>query len=308
MRSRKSNTPIKKPKTKSRKPTYGAALRLARLIHGLMLRPFGWSFNGILADLRVSERALLRYIAACREDFVDADGRPLLEVVRYGGQRKLKLADLTRVPDSNAYQAVFLYFMLTVLRFLDGTVIKQGVDEIWEKAFRSLSEKQRTNLAGFDKKFFAVSYAPKRYEAYEQQLDWIVRGLIQQHRLRVDYAGLLGEGNIHDFDPYTLAAYRNGLYAIGYSHLYHKIIWLAVERMRKVERIAGEGVQPVRFTYPQNYSPEQQTDGVFGILEGEEARVKLLLRNPATAALVGAAMFIRPNSLRPVLMGLRCLR
>lgn len=271
-----------------RKPTYGAATRLARLVYELGSHPFGWSFEAIQRELQVSERTLLRYIAACRKELVDWHGRPLLQVVQHGSRRKLKLADFTESPDSNAYQTVFLYFMLTVLRFLEGTVIQQGVEELWERTFKSLGEKQRAHLVDFDKKFFAVSYVPKDYRKHDDQLDWIARALIHQYRVRIDYAGLLGEGKIHDFDPYTLAAYRSGLYVIGYSHLYDKIIWLAVERIRKVERVIGDDKQPLRFAYPRDYRPEKQTDGMFGIFEGEETEVKLLLRNPETEALLRA--------------------
>jgi hypothetical protein len=80
------------PKTssKSRTPTYGAATRLARLVLGLHDRPDGWSFTAIQDGLRISEKTLLRYVAACAEELVDDEGRPLLEVYRRGGRRYLR--------------------------------------------------------------------------------------------------------------------------------------------------------------------------------------------------------------------------
>ena len=39
-------------RTPSRKPTYGTATRLARIIYGLLSRPYGWSFGAIqLVDM-----------------------------------------------------------------------------------------------------------------------------------------------------------------------------------------------------------------------------------------------------------------
>src|SRR5947208_12094915 len=55
-------------KTPSRPATYGTATRLARIVYGLLGRPYGWSFDAIQDELRISERTLLRYAAACRRE------------------------------------------------------------------------------------------------------------------------------------------------------------------------------------------------------------------------------------------------
>lgn len=270
----------------ARKPTYGTAIRFAQIVFELMSRPFGWSFEGIKREFDLSELTLARYVAIWREELVDATGRQLLEVVQQGSQRKLRLADLNPSPDSTAYEAVSLYFMLTLLKFLEGTVIEEGLEAVWERTFKALSEKQRSRLADFDRKFFTVAYAPKDYKEHDEKLDLILRSLIDQQRLRIDYAGTLGEGKIHEVDPYTLIAYKGGLYVVGHSHLYEKIIYLAVERIRSVERILGEDKLPVRFRYPNDYHPETYTEGVFGIFDGEPTAVKILLHNDETVALL----------------------
>jgi hypothetical protein len=104
------------------------------------------------------------------------------------------------------------------------------------------------------------------YHGFDDILDSIIRCLVHQRRLRVDYRGLRGEGNVHEFDPYTLALYRGGLYLIGYSHLFQQIIWLAVERIARVERL------DTTFTYPKKYSPQKYTEGMFGIIGGPPTR------------------------------------
>jgi predicted DNA-binding transcriptional regulator YafY len=100
--------------------------------------------------------------------------------------------------------------------------------------------------------------------------------------MRIDYRGLLGEGNVHEFDPYTLTMYRGDLYLIGHSYLYKKIIWLAIERIAEATRL------PSTFVYPANYSPRKHTQGTFGIIDGPVTRVELLLRNADTAAYLAA--------------------
>jgi predicted DNA-binding transcriptional regulator YafY len=222
-----------------RKPTYGAATRLARIVLELVNRPFGWSFEGICREVDVSERTLLRYIEASQRELVDWNGHPMLEVAKHGSNRKLRLADLSRSPDSTAYEAASLYFVLTFLKFLEGTIIEEGVEGLWERTFKGLSEKQRSRLADFDRKFFALAFAPKDYSKHDDHLDLILRSLIDQQRLRVDYAGMLGEGNTHDFDPYTLLAHKGGLYLIGHSHLYAKTIYLRRSTSRPLRLSQG---------------------------------------------------------------------
>jgi proteasome accessory factor B len=89
-------------------------------------------------------------------------------------------------------------------------------------------------------------------------------------------------GRVHTFDPYTLVVYRGGLYLIGRSDRHDKVIYLAVERIHSVE------LEAEHFEYPARYSPRGHHRGVFGIIEGDETRVELLLMDPETAALLRA--------------------
>ena len=278
-------------KTPSRPATYGTATRLARIVYGLLGRPYGWSFDAIQDELRISERTLLRYAAACRRELVDAEGRPLIEVVRRGERRVFRLAEPARAPDSSSYQALSLYFALTVFQFLDGTVLKEGVEDLWRRFYRTLAPGQQTRLADLDRKFYSIPYAMKDYREFDETLDVIIRCLVDQHTMRIDYAGLWLEGHVHEFDPYTLAMYRGGLYLIGKSHHYKKIIYLAVERIRRADRL------PERFEYPRRYSPERHTEGTFGIVEGPETEVKLELLSPETVALVASRRLHRTQRL-----------
>src|SRR5260370_17363079 len=63
-----------------RKPTYGAAIRLARIASELFSKPYGWSFEAIENSLEISGRTLARYVSVLRSDLVDSRGSPLGEV------------------------------------------------------------------------------------------------------------------------------------------------------------------------------------------------------------------------------------
>jgi predicted DNA-binding transcriptional regulator YafY len=269
-----------------RKPTYGAAIRLARIATGLFARPYGWSFKSIAETLEVSERTLARYVSVLRSELLDWRGAPLIEVVGAGGERKLRLVSSMKTTEASSYQVALLYFSLTVLKFLEGTVLEEGVEGLWEKIYQNLSITQRTRLSDLERKFYAVPYAPKDYGEFSEQLDVILRALLDQVRLKVDYAGLTGEGRQHDFDPYALISYRGGLYLLGHSHRLNAIIYLAVERIRSVEFVHQADGATARFIYPRGFDPAAHTEGTFGIVEGPETRVELKIHSEQTEAYV----------------------
>jgi predicted DNA-binding transcriptional regulator YafY len=282
-----------RPNRKHRVPSYGAAVRLARIVFELSSRPFGWAFDDIVRELNVSERTLLRYIRAAEKKLADRWGRPVFQVVIQGGRRKLRLWQSSSPVEPTAYQAASLYFMLTVLKCLEGTVLKDGVDGLWEKLHKNLSSGQQLKLTYLERKFYAVPYAPKHYKEFDEQIDLIVRALVQQRRLKIDYGGLLGKGSVHQFEPYTLVEYRGGLYLLGRTHLHRTPIFLALERIRSVELLVCAEGQPSSFVYPPTYRPDKHMEGTFGIMNGGETRVQLLIANDQTAA------YLRARSIHP---------
>ncbi len=259
-----------------RKPTYGAAIRLARIATGLFSRPYGWSLTAIAESLDISGRTLARYVSVLRSDLLDWHGNPLVEVIGTGRERRLRLVSSMKAAEASSYQVALLYFSLTVLKFLEGTVLEEGVEGLWEKIFQNLSLTQRTRLSDLERKFYAVPYAPKDYGEFSEQLDIILRALLDQTRIKVDYALLTGEAHQHDFDPYSLISYRGGLYLLGHSDRRNAIIYLAVERIRSVEFLHQADGTPTRFIYPRGFDPAAHTEGHFRNCRrpGNESRVE----------------------------------
>lgn len=280
--------------TTRRKATYPAARRIARLMHELPSHPHGWSFDAIQRQLSIGERTLLRYVEACRNELVDAHGEPLIEVVQRGPRRMLRLKDGGSVPDPAALSAVSMFFTLAMVRFLEGTVLKEGVEALWDRMLERIPLAVRPQLSNLDRKFYAISFVPKDYAQHSDVIDEIVQALVREYRLTIDYAGVLGEGKEHDLEPYTLLSYRGGLYVVGKSHRHDKIIWLAVERIRSVKATQGDGPRGrARFTYPRDFHPERYTDGMFGVVEGPETEVELAIANPQTEA------YLRERTVHP---------
>ena len=288
--SRPGSTPStrrRRRRPRSRPATYGAATRIARIVHGLVDRPRGWSFRDVRNELSISERTLLRYLRACSTELVDAAGRPLIEVVKRGDERFVRFASTVAPPTSTAYQTLALYFAISVFDFLDGTVLKDGVRDLWEKFLQLVPASERPRLTGFDRKFYSVPYAVKDYRGHDEVIDTLLRALVFQRVLVVenDSPWLDDDGDDarpHAIEPYTLAMYRGGLYVIGKSRKYRKIVFLAVERIRRAEMLAEQ------FAYPKRYTPAAWIEGTFGIVSGPETEVEILIPSEEGRALLSA--------------------
>jgi predicted DNA-binding transcriptional regulator YafY len=262
--------------------THATGVRCAQLVDGLYGRPLGWSLEAAAAELNVSVRSVERYVKACTNFITDPAGRPRIEIVRHGGRRLFRLVPRLPARESTVFQVAALRLARALLRFAGGTVLEQLLDDACERLEAVARPEDRERLAGLERKFYAIPFVEKHYRHLDDTVDRILRGLIEQRRLRIDYDGTRGAGRVHAFDPYTLAVYRGGLYLIGRSDRYEKIIYLAVERIRSIE------LGQERFEYPARYSPHRHHRGVFGIIGGEETRVELLLRDPETTALLRA--------------------
>ncbi|HEY8515462.1 MAG TPA: WYL domain-containing protein [Candidatus Binatia bacterium] len=268
-----------------RRATYPAARRIARLVHELRSHPHGWSFDAIKSELSIGERTLLRYVDACREELRDAYGEPLIEVVQRGSRRLLRLRDDTHPPDARLMSAVSLWFTLSMVRFLEGTVLKDSADALWDKLVEQMPAAVRSQLENLDRKFFSIAFVPKDYAAHSDIIDQIVQALVREYRLTIDYEAVLAQPKQHDVAPYTLLAYRGGLYLVGYSETAGNILWLAVERIRSAKPTPGDGPRGrARFTYPKDFDPARYTDGLFGVVEGPETEVELVILNQRTEA------------------------
>jgi predicted DNA-binding transcriptional regulator YafY len=250
--------------------------------------------EAIQRDLDVSERTLLRYVKACRDQLVDGRGRPLIETVRRGDRRLLRLAEAARSPDSTSYKALSFYFAMSVLQVLDRSVLEDGVDGLWERFRKTLPPGRRTQLADLERKFHMAPVAVRDYGAFDARLDAVLQGLINQRRLHVRHAGFADvEAGELDVEPYPLALHDGGLRLLGFSRGHQRVLHVPVECLRDVV-VGGQ-----RFEYPARYAPGKHVDGVFGIGDGEETEVSVLIRSER------AVEAIRMRRLHPTQ---RCIR
>ncbi len=263
-----------------RQPTYPAAIKFATIVHELFLTPTGISFARLAERFKLSLRTIERYADELAENLKDRLGRGLIEIRGAGDGRRLCMVGAGMRTETNAYQAASLYFAFRALEFLRKTVIGEGVEALWDAAFAKMDAPAQLRLNDIERKFHAVPYAPKDYAPHEETIDLILRALLMQWRLGLTYRSVAGGApREHHFAPYTLVEYRGGLYLLGRSDRGAKIIYLAVERIASAAFDLNERGEPIHFALPRGYAPQKYTQGVFGLLDGPETEVELLIRS-----------------------------
>ena len=216
----------------SQKATYDSAVRIAQLLQDLRYSPLGLSYESIESRLGVSRRTVQRYVEALRDKLRGPDGKPPVEVLTQGDRRVVRLVTGTEAPDGSAWELYSFLLSLRLGHLLEGTIVDEMNQELWERIRDGISSDKTKDLENIDRKLYSLPSMPRDYSGHDELIDGLLRALVKQHRLRIDYAGVLGEGRTHEFDAYSLVEHRGGLYLLGKSHLDKKIIWLAIERIR----------------------------------------------------------------------------
>ncbi len=251
---------------KSEAESYAPAGRLLE-VRAALESADGLSVHDIVERFDVSLRTAIRYIDALRKA-----GEPLYD--QTVGKRKvwriLPTARRASITLSTS-QMVALFLSRRVFDFLAGTGFREDLDEVFAKLEATLRRKDFAAVRNLDRKVFDVNEAHHLYEGRLEDVNDIITALLREDRLRVTHEGVSGGRKTFVLDPYTLLVYKKGLYLAGYSHQHREIRTFALDGFRAVDWLKGE-----HFEYPADYRPEQLTEGAFGLIRGEPARVRIL--------------------------------
>jgi predicted DNA-binding transcriptional regulator YafY len=245
---------------------YAPASRLHEL-RVLLDSPEGVSIYDVAARFAVSPRTALRYIQALQRA-----GEPLYEEM--SGKRKMwRLMPTARRQSITLTTAQMLALFLSrrVFDFLAGTGFKEDLDDVFRKLEATLRRKDFAAVRNLDRKVFDVNEARHLYEGRIEDVNDIMTALLREERLRVTHEGVSGGRKTFVLEPYTLLVYKKGLYLAGRSHGHAgELRTFALDGFRAVEWLRGD-----RFEYPADFRPEQITEGAFGLIRGEPARVRI---------------------------------
>ena len=255
---------------KYRKPTYGAAINMAKLIHVLCAQTRSLAFDDVLRILEVSERTARRYLKVINENLSNDDGDPLIRVNKMGGVERWQLNEPMDL-DATPYQLASIWVGSSLMKFLGGTVVQDGLMDIYAHLESKAPLLQRNML---QKKFYYTAFGTKQYKDFDDQIDALLRSLLLQQKAKIGYDSTRGEKE-YLLHPYTLLMHKESLYLIAFVEEYCEIRTFLVENIKDVKLTKDV------FEYPNTYSPEDLFNKSFGIFVGDpDASIKVVIEFP----------------------------
>jgi len=244
-----------------RKPTYGAAINMAKLVYALAREGRSMTLEEVLDALGVSERTAHRYLKSINESLSSKAGEPLIRVKRSDGVERWMLNDETTIHATH-YQLMSLYMGSMLMSFLSGTVIQDGLLDVFASIESIIPREHRKILHRQHKKFFYTSFGMKRYDQYDDQIDVLIRALLLERKVEMTYASPTRGTKQHLVHPYTLITHKDSLYLFGLKEVEEETRLYSVDRIRQIQLLDE------KFEYPKDYSPEQVLKKSFGIFMG----------------------------------------
>ena len=157
--------------------------------------------------------------------------------------------------------------------FLEDTLLEDAINRVYKKIEDKLGRPEdRLRAKALEKKIYLVHEGPKKLKKKSQStLDTCLDGLLRDEKLKVRYRTSAGETSRHTLHPYTLTAYKRGLYLAAYAEEKQKILVFSMERIQHAKHQKKE-----KFTYPKDFNPETFFEKALFITLGEPEPVELV--------------------------------
>lgn len=156
--------------------------------------------------------------------------------------------------------------------FMENTIMEESFKRVYQRIEEQLTyANDLDNARKLAQKVYLVHEGPKKLPKRAVEiLDDCLSGLLREKKLRIGYrnsAGVLKRYLIH---PYSLVAYKRGLYLVA------KVEERNGERVFNLERITSAAwLKEQPFRYPRDYDPERFFEKSLFIVIGQPERVVL---------------------------------
>ncbi len=186
----------------------------------------------------------------------------------YLEEKYRKIGVTYSIPDVMA-----LFLGRSMFDFLEDTLLEDSICRIYKQIEDKLKNpKDRLKAEIMEKKIFLIHEGPKKLKKKSQQiLDTCLDGLIRDERLKINYLTSKGENRSHTVHPYTLTAYKRGLYLLGFIEEKKEIRVLAMERIKRAIHQKDD-----KFDYPNNFDPKIFFKKALFIVPGKPEQVELV--------------------------------
>jgi predicted DNA-binding transcriptional regulator YafY len=178
--------------------------------------------------------------------------------------------------------------------FLAGTLLEENFDRVLSRVESQLGRaKDREKARKLGQKLYLVHEGPKKLPRRGREiLDDCLDGLLKEEKLAVHYKSSAGRESDYTLCPYTLVAFKRGLYLIAAVDEWEgRIGRFALERIQKAKWKSGEG-----FEYPAKFDPGKFLDSALFLETGTPEQVEILF-TPGTRPFVEFRKYHRTQRL-----------
>lgn len=199
-----------------------------------------------------------------------------LEAREAGGQKVWMVPPRARkvTVDYNLTDLTALFMGRRLFDFLEGTILEDSLDKVYSSIEKRMDRaRDFAKAKDLARKVHLVSEGPKRLEErHVECLDDVLTTLLYEEKLRFDYVDAHGKSRKEVvLCPYTLVAFRRGLYVLGRKDGTDDLRTYALERIRNTEWMKGE-----RFDFPKDFDPQKHFESAFYLQTGEPEKVELI--------------------------------
>jgi predicted DNA-binding transcriptional regulator YafY len=173
-----------------------------------------------------------------------------------------------------------LYFAQDSIRPLDGTVLYDSLQSLFEKVWANLPKPLFKEMVGLRGSFLSGIPAQKNYGTYREFIKVIQEAIEGRRVLQLLYHPRDQSPAERKVNPYAVHLRNGTLYLIGYCHLRKDVRTFMVDRMQKI-KMTGES-----FSAPLGFSLENYLRHSFGMFREDLVRVKVRFHKSMTRYLL----------------------
>ncbi|MCU0664703.1 MAG: WYL domain-containing protein [Myxococcota bacterium] len=233
----------------------------------------------IMADYGVNRRTVNRDLEELRLTY----GLELKAEKLDGGENLWHLPSRAVRVTYNITDLMALFLGRRLFDFLEGTLLEDSLRKVYGKIEAQLhKDKDLITARELSRRVHLVSEGPKKLQhRHVACLDEVLDALLRNRHLAVTYRNVSGKTSKFTVLPYTLVAFRRGLYLLAAFEDSGNLSTLALERMTAVKSIKGTS-----FELPVDYDPQTLLDSALFLKTGKPTKVELVFD-------AGSADFIR---------------
>jgi predicted DNA-binding transcriptional regulator YafY len=173
-----------------------------------------------------------------------------------------------------------LYLAQDSIRSLDGTVLYDSLQSLFEKVWVVLPKPLFREMVGLRKSFLSGIPAQKNYGDYREFVKVIKEAVEDRKVLHLLYHPRDQTPAERRVNPYAVHLHNGSLYVIGHCHLRKDIRTFVVDRMQKIKQTEDS------FVMPPDFSLKSYLRDSFGMFTEELVRIKVRFHKSLTRYLL----------------------